>query len=218
MSSAIRATQFERSHPTWIRHGLIAVAVAIYLFDPDDVVWRFIKANPSRRPLEHGIFLVATILIGTGAVLCTKADAFERREETSSRDRWIPVRSDPYGIRIQYGGEFLYAVGFASLVPLAGFVLLVCGELLRIIRLAWRENSAEEPAGGPREHSAIVLQDTVKATWRDALRRQAAKWGMLVSMIVFTITLKDRLVEILACASGAVWALLNLPTHWSGRA
>jgi hypothetical protein len=60
----MKATDFEWRHPTLIRHGLIAAAVATYLFDPDDVVWRLIKASPDRRALEHGFFFVGTILIG----------------------------------------------------------------------------------------------------------------------------------------------------------
>jgi hypothetical protein len=213
----MRATDFERRHPTWIRHGLIAAAVATYLFDPDDVVWRFIRASPDRRPLEHGIFLVATILIGTGAVLCTKADAFGRREETAGSDQPIPGDLHSGRIRVQCVGEFLYAVGFASLVPLAGFVLLVCGELLRIVRLVRFEVAEGLPNQLTEEQSAVPLREA-GADLGIAFRQQAAKWGIFVSMIVFSITLRDRLVEILACASGAVWAMLNLPTPWKGRA
>jgi hypothetical protein len=214
----MKATDFERRHPTWIRHGLIAAAVASYLFDPDDVVWRFIKASPDRQALEHGAFLVATILIGTGAVLCTQADALDRREETADSNQRILRESGSGRIRRRSLGEFLYAVGFASLMPLAGFVLLVCGELLRIVRLVRRENAEMRLGQASNARPAEVQPNWEAAKWRVAIRQQAAKWGIFVSMIVFTITLRDRLVEILACASGAVWAILNLPTNWKKRA
>ena len=214
----MKATDFERRHPTLIRHGLIAAAVATYLFDPDDVVWGFIKAGPNRRPLEHGAFLVATILIGTGAVLCTKADAFDRREETAGSNQWIPGEQDLGRIRRRSLGECLYAVGFASLVPVAGFVLLVCGELMRIVRLVRRENAEMRLGQTSNARPAEVQPNWETAKWGVAIRQQAAKWGIFVSMIVFTITLRDRQVEILACASGAVWAILNLLTLWKPRA
>jgi hypothetical protein len=183
------ATDFERRHPTVIRHALIASAVATYFFDSDDVVWRFIKASPDRRVLEHGVFLIATILIGAGAALCTRADL------SDERGRFV--------------GEFLYAFGFASLLPLWGLVFLVAGEGIRILRLMGSMEGDRKPAllEGSEANGRV-------AGWRRAFRQQAAKWGMFVSMIAFTITLTDRLVEILACASGAVWAILNLPTLW----
>ena len=214
----MKATDFERRHPNLIRHGLIAAAVATYLFDPDDVVWRFIKNYPDRRVLEHGFFCVATILIGAGAALCTNADVCERREETVGSNQWIPGEADSERIRRRSFGEFLYAVGFASLVPLTGFFLLVCGEFLRIVRLMRREGAGVEAERISDARSSRVQPGNATQGWGVAIRQQAAKWGVFVSMIVFTVTLKDRLVEILACASGAVWAILNLPTLWKPRA
>jgi hypothetical protein len=213
----MKATDFEWRHPTLIRHGLIAAAVATYLFDPDDVVWRLIKASPDRRALEHGFFFVGTILIGVGAVLCTTADAFYRRLETARNNQWIPGKDDSERIRRRSLGEFLYAVGFASLLPLAGFFLLVCGELVRIVRLVRRENAETRPGQTSDARPAEVQPNWKAAKWGVVIRQQAAKWGMFVSMIVFMITLKDRLVEILACSSGGVWAILNLPTLWRNR-
>lgn len=198
MRRALIATDFERRHPAIIRHALIASAVATYFFDRDDVVWRFIKASPDRRALEHGCFLIATILIGAGAALCTRADLSEERG--------------------RFAGEFLYAAGFGSLVPLAGFVVLVCGELVRIVRLMLR-NGAEARSEQIADLRLMAAQTGgERGNWGVAFRQQAAKWGIFLSMIAFAITLTDRLVEILACASGAVWAVLNLPTLWKRRA
>ena len=213
----MKATDFERRHPNLIRHGLIAAAVATYLFDREDVVWKFIRNYPDRRALEHGFFFVATILIGTGAILCTTADAFDRREQTAGSNQWIPGEQNLGRIRRQSFGEFLYAVGFASLVPVAGSVLLVCGELMRIVRLVRRENAELRLGQISNARPAEVQPNWEAAKWGEAIRQQAAKWGIFVSMIVFTITLRDRLVEILACASGGLWAILNLPTLWRKR-
>jgi hypothetical protein len=199
----MKATEFEFRHQTLIRQSLMAAAVASYVFDREDIVWRFIKGSPARRELEHVFFLVASLLIGAAAALCTLASAFDLREQAvgcppgtvKTRGRWM-----------QYLGDFLYAVGFASLEPLWGFVLLVGGEVVRILRLIRRPQDEAELLVAPAAAPQVSAPD-----WSGAFRRQAAKWGIFVSMIIFTITLTDRLVEILACASGLVWAILNLP-------
>jgi hypothetical protein len=178
-----------------VRHALIAVAVATYLFDPEDAVWRFVRDSPVNRLLERGFFLAATLLIGVGAVLCTRASASVQTDSPPSRSL----------VRQHYFGEFFYAAGFASLLPLLGFVLLVCGEGVRLLRLM-----ASDPIGRPKALQAST-------GWFPAFREQSAKWGIFVSMIVFTITLTDRLIEILACLSGALWAVLNLPAFWRCR-
>ena len=96
----MKATAFEIRHATWIRLALILCAFATYAVDPDDVVWRFIRDLPSRRPLEHVAFAIATLLIGAGAMLCTRAERI----------------GESRGPRLL--GEWLYAVGLASLAPL----------------------------------------------------------------------------------------------------
>jgi hypothetical protein len=49
------------------------------------------------------------------------------------------------------------------------------------------------------------------ATWGSAFRIEAVKWGILITMIVFVITLRDRVAEYLAAASFLIGALLNAP-------
>jgi hypothetical protein len=177
----VRATEFEYRHQTLLSQLLIGAGLATYLFDPEDVVWRFIKDQPDRRALEHGSFLIATVLIGVAAVLCTGARAREGNNADGRASR--PYRT----------GEFLYAVGLGTLMPLAGFVILVSGQTIRILRLAGSRNDAS------------------RLSWAGAMRREAAKWGLLLTMTVFSITLVDRHADIGAGASYAIWALLNLP-------
>jgi len=93
-------------------------------------------------------------------------------------------------------GEFLYAVGLASLAPLSGYLLLVLGEAFRLLRLSLRNNDAPQ------------LRRT-ELNWPHASRSETAKWGVFITMIVFTITLKDRYAEALVCTSVVAWGLLN---------
>jgi Mg2+/citrate symporter len=182
----MKATAFEVRYATLVRLCLILAAFGMYLFDPDDVVWRFIRDLPARRALEHGAFLAATLLIGAGAWLATHAAAFARNAEAGTVDR--------AGLL----GELLYAIGLATLAPLWGAVLLTTGEAVRVLRL--------ELAGAERNRQRA---DT--ARWRLAVRRQAAKWGVFLTMIVFTVTLIDRVANYGILTSAAVWIVLNWP-------
>ena len=121
----MKATSFEFRHQTLLRQLLIAAALTTYLFDPDDIVWRFVKESRSRTALEHGLFLIATLTICAGATLCTRAAAASQPQPE------------------QYIGELLFAIGLGSLFPLSGFVLLVAGETIRILRLPAEASSAQ---------------------------------------------------------------------------
>jgi hypothetical protein len=79
---------------------------------------------------------------------------------------------------------------------------LVAGEALRLFRLMRREDD-QAPASSPHARS--------NAQWRKALRQEAGKWAMLFTMIVFVITLKDRVAEVLAAASLLTGLFLNAP-------
>ena len=176
---------FAARHQFWLRQLIIAIAFSTYLFDRDDIVWRFIKNNPSRRTQEHLLFCVATLFIGVGAAICTWTRANRRSPRTKN------------------AGEFLFAIGLASLAPLPGFIMLLAGEMiLTCIFLRQEAASIQSPAAR-----------SFSPDWTAALRHEVAKWGMFLTMIAFSITLKDRLAEILATISVLTWAICNLP--WS---
>ncbi|HLY39724.1 MAG TPA: hypothetical protein VKR52_00875 [Terracidiphilus sp.] len=190
----MRPSRFELRHPALIRGLLIGAAVSTYLWDRDDVVWRFIRNSPANHELEHISFLAAAMLVGAGALLCTWADAHDLADGDIEARRTRLV---------QYGGEWIYAVGLASLVPLWGAALLVAGELARVLRLM-----GNGKACGSEQAAHPLRPDGLR--WGRAFRRQAAKWGILVTMLAFAVTLVDRVADVLAAASVLVWALLNL--------
>jgi len=179
---------FATRHQFWLRQLIIAIAFTTYFFDRDDIVWRFIKNNPSRRTQEHLVFLAATLLIGVGATLCTWTRANHRSPRTKN------------------AGELLFAIGLASLAPLPGFILLVTGELILNYILAQQEVPNFQSPAAQRSPD-----------WTAALRHEAAKWGMFLTMIAFSITLKDRLAEILAALSVLTWVICNLPRSRNHR-
>jgi hypothetical protein len=60
-------------------------------------------------------------------------------------------------------------------------------------------------SSSPRKHQA-------SHPWRTAFRKEAVKWGILITMIVFVVTLIDRVAEYLAAASFLIGLLLDPPS------
>lgn len=186
----MEATNFEARHRTLLHQALVAAAFLTYLFSPDDIVWRFVRNSPAPHTLERALFILATIAIAAGASLSNWARANSSPRSAKGIE---PHRS------LALLGDFLYTIGLASLFPLPGFIILVCGEALLILRLI---ACANESNG---------VENKSHSSWGPAFRKEAVKWGILVTMIVFSITLVDRLAEYLAAASFLIGLLLNAP-------
>jgi hypothetical protein len=180
----VKATGFEYRHQTVVHQFIVLAAFLTYLVDPDDIVWRFVRDISMPRPWERILFIVATVLIFAGAALSTWA-------------RTIPVTWIASRIRPCYAGELLYSIGLGSLLPVSGFIILVAGESLRIFRLIRREQ--------------VRLQPPPLVGWATAFRKETVKWAIVLSMIVFVITLKDRVAEVLIVASFFLGLILNAP-------
>jgi len=190
----MKANNFEYGHQKLIHLLIVAIAFLTYLVDRDDIVWRFVKDSNSPRTWERSLFLIATLAIAVGAGICTWARALRGRDISPGGGQNHDLR------RPRYLGELLFAIGLGSLAPLWGFVILVAGEALRLFRLIRREDD-QRPASPPQANSNVQ--------WRAALRQEVGKWGMLLTMVVFVITLKDRLAEVLAAASLLTGLFLN---------
>jgi hypothetical protein len=202
----MKATDFEYRHQTLVHQLIVGAAFLTYLFDREDVVWRFVKDSATPHRPERLIFIIATLLIALGAAICTRARAHSRSKGS--------MGTKPYFLRSQarYLGELCYAIGLGSLVPLAGFVILVGGEALRVFRLIRRDrqNSLEPPLSASRS-LARPRAEEANPGWRKAFRHEAVKWGILITMIVFAITLKDGYAEFLLVASFLVGTSFNVP-------
>jgi hypothetical protein len=201
----MRASEFEYRHPTLSHQLVVAAALLTYLFDPVDIVWRFVKDSASSRTLERALFILATIAIATGAAILTRAGASARPVSS------LPVESH----RSLFLGDLLYALGLATLFPLSGFFILLGGETLRVYRLHQYALSSplsidRQPVPAPMPKPS-GLENNPGPSWASAFRKEAAKWGIFLSMIAFVITLTDRLAEYLFAASFLIGTLLNAP-------
>jgi hypothetical protein len=206
----MNASNLELRHRKLLHQLLVAAAFVTYLYDPDDIVWRFVKNSSASHQWERALFLAASIAIFAGAVLCTWSRADRKAESNSS----IAPGSQVDGT--QALGEILYAVGLASLFPLSGFLILVIGETLRVVRLVSPTADSvrsDHLFQGPRnpDFSPDAREKQRSDAWGTAFRIEFVKWGIVITMIVFVITLTDRVAEYLAGASFLIGMLLNAP-------
>jgi len=205
-ATILGATGFEHRHPMLIHLLIVGAAWSTYIIEKDDVVWRFIKDyGAATRPLEHLSFLAATFLIGIGAYICTKADfrLISWQTTTQSRDE-VRDSSSPWWKKLpllHHFGEAVYALGFASLMPLTGFIILILGEFIRLGRLSLSHQVS------PKNSRCLLVARG--ANWAAAIRLESLKWGIFVSMAVFTITLIDRLADVLIAASFLLWMFIQ---------
>ncbi len=204
----MRATDFEYRHQLLLHELIVGAAVLTYLVDRDDIVWRLIKGESNARVMERSAFALATLLMGISACLCTFARARSRAGETAQLAQ--SERSLPY-LRLRYMGDFLYAIALGSLVPLTGFFLLVVGEGIRLFRL-----QDGQTVRGPSSESEPAKRPPPQ--WARAFRQEALKWGLFLTMIVFTLTLKDRVAEVLIALTILLWVILNVRIFGGSRA
>jgi hypothetical protein len=99
--------------------------------------------------------------------------------------------------------RLLFALVVGLLVPLSGTIVIIGGEALLVFRLYVRDHDRATADRFPAR--------AAEATWGEAFRRAASKWGLAASMIVFTLTLKDRVAEIGGGISFLIWLALNFP-------
>jgi len=205
----MKSSDFEYRHQTLIHQLIVAAALLTYLFDRDDIVWRFVKDTTTPRILERALFIAATIAIAVGTLILTSARA-QAKQQARTR-----VESNSTSLHPLFLGDLFYAFGLATLFPLSGFIILVGGEVFRVYRLSQCANhqrqSVEQqppPASSPvtRAH-----ENAPGPRWGKAFQKEATKWGVLLTMIVFVITLTDRVAEYMIGASLAVGLLLNAP-------
>lgn len=198
----MKATAFEWRHTVLIHQLVVGAAFATYLIQRDDVVWQLVKDTGENRVLfERVVFAIATLLVGAGAIICTR---FGQHRHTAGVQGMM---RSPDRQRAQYGGELLYILGLGSLAPTLGFVIMVGGEGLRLLRLM-----GGQPDLPRAEDSAVVPAGSSQAS-PHPIRALFAKWGMFLTMVIFTVTLNDRLAEALAFTVFFIAIILSFPIY-----
>jgi protein-S-isoprenylcysteine O-methyltransferase Ste14 len=224
----MRATDFEYRHQTLLRMLVVGLALLTYVIEPDDIVWAAVRNHTTYRALlERLVFGTGAFLIVSSALFQTWASAYAGLDAASESQ--VLACDGPYRY-VQhplYLGRIFFALGIGLLAPALGTVILLAGEIVLILRLLGRDYVGST-AGVLRPYREQVprflpsLRPRFPARgfaghWREALRKEASKWGLAVTMIVFTLTLQDRIAEILASVSVLIWFVLNMPDFMRSR-
>lgn len=222
----MKATQFEFRYRSVLNLIQFWIAFQLYSFDRINVVWAYVHWDtPHGIILARFIFGFAALLLALAAGIRTWAAAYLRSRvvhDTNLHTNKI-VADGPYRYvrNPLYLGTFLMTLGMGFLASRSGFVVLVGGAAIRILRLVGREETELASRQGetylefrrriPRflpSFSARVPASGQKPEWAQAFLGEVAMWGFFVTMAVFTITLRDNV----AWALGGVTLLI-----WLGR-
>lgn len=119
-----------------------------------------------------------------------------------------------------YFGTFLMSVGMGLLASRSGFVVLAAGAAIRILRLIRREEAELEKQQGesflefsrrvPRMFPSLrprIPAAGLRPQWGQAIRGEAPMWGFFFTMLGFTVTLQDRVADVIVGATLVLWFL-----------
>ena len=180
-----------------VRAALLLVGLSTYLISPDDVVWRFIRAAPHSRVLEHAVFGTAAAILGFALLLKVKVSVQSENEDGHG----------PFRITSTVA-SLLQAIGIGSLLPLPGFLLLVLGDAVASLLLGGRHSTAENPrAGRDFRPARSFLQGS---RWSSALATHTGLCFAFLSMAIFSVVLIDRVADVLF----AMTALASVAANW----
>lgn len=212
----MKATEFEFRHRSILNLAHFWIAFQLYSVDRVNIVWAFVHWNNPRGDfIARIVFGFAALLLGLAATVRTWAAAYLGSEvvhDTALHTEAL-VADGPYRhVRNPlYLGTFLMSVGLGLLASRSGFLVLAVGAAIRILRLIGREEAELEKRQGERfrEFSRRVPKIVPsfgpgipaggrKPRWGQAFRGEAFMWGFLVTMVGFTLTLEDRVAEVLA--------------------
>lgn len=197
------ASEFESRRHDFLRVAIFGVALLAYQVDRDDIVWRFIHwHSPAERALAQAIFALSALLGAFAITLQTWARAYMVPVGRESQG----VSAGPYRI-LRHPfllGEFLFAVAMGFYLSLLGAILALAGTALLEVRLLGRGRFWVGPPSSDAGYAG-----SPGPQWSSAFRADAAHWGYLLMMIVFTITLRDALAWGLAATAFFAGLALN---------
>lgn len=210
-----KATRFEVRHQTLLHLLLVGLALLAYLIDPDDIVWALVRRHSNSALLERIAFGVGALVMLGSASLETWATAFPRLAAPARiplLTRETPRLYAQFPLRL---ARLLLASALVLLLPLSGAVMLIIGELALVLRLILRDRESAPRQPVPESQPTIPRPSSVQprlsaSSWRTGFRTAASKWGLAASIILFTFTLHDRIVEIGAAVSFLLWLTLNM--------
>jgi protein-S-isoprenylcysteine O-methyltransferase Ste14 len=227
----MKATEFEFRYRSLLNLIQFWIAFQLYSVDHVNAVCMFVRWHDSRGALvARVVFGFATVLLGVAAAMRTWAAAYLRSDVVHDAALHAEkiVADGPFRhVRNPlYLGTFLLTLGIGLLASRSGFAFLVGLAAIRILRLIGREEAQLEKQQGAafREYCNRVprlipsLRTRVppaglKPEWGQAFRGEAFMWGFFIMMTAFTITLRDRVADVLGGTTLALWLVQRVSQH-----
>jgi protein-S-isoprenylcysteine O-methyltransferase Ste14 len=223
----MRATDFEFRYRFWFIFLLFWVAFSAYWIDHRSAGLSLIRllAGTVTEPAAHAVFGFAALLIGIAALVRTWAAAYlqsERVHDANLRTEGV-VADGPYRhLRNPlYLGNFLLAVGMGLVASRLGFLILVGGHLIFLLRLIGREESELLATQGERYRTYFdavprlwpALRPRVPASglqprWPQAFLGEIFFWLLFAGTAYFAITLTAKTIPIVAIVGMGIYFVM----------
>lgn len=227
----MRATEVEFRHRFWLITAVFVAGFACSFLDRRNaaaVLARTLGLDAGRG--TQGVLGAAALLAVIAAWLRTWASAYLRsrvvKDGALHTDRVVADGPYRHLRNPLYLGTLLLAASFGLLASPTGFVVMVTGMLLFLLRLIGREEAELSRAQGdryPAYRTAVpslwpALRPRLPASgarpeWRQAVVGELAMWAFAVGVALFAVTLDQRILY--------VFLLLGfigyLPGRFAGR-
>jgi protein-S-isoprenylcysteine O-methyltransferase Ste14 len=212
----MKATGFEFRNRFWLIGLIFWLAFSTYSFDHVAIAQAIADrlAPPGTDQADffaRVILAMGTFLVACACIIRTWATAYLRSEIVHDANLHSEslVADGPYRhVRNPlYLGNILLAAGMGVLAPRSGFVILLAGMTIFVLRLIGREEAqlAKEQGERFREFCRRVprlwpaLRPRVPSgglgpRWRQAFVGEIFMWGFFAGMLAFTLTLKNILL------------------------
>jgi protein-S-isoprenylcysteine O-methyltransferase Ste14 len=212
----MQATDFEFRNRFWLIGAIFGLAFFCYAFDHVNAMQAVAdrisgKDSSGADHLVRILLAIGAMLTFLAAAIRTWATAYLRSEivHDAKVHSESLVADGPYR-RVRnplYLGNVLLAVGVGFLASRAGFVVLVLGMTMFVLRLIGREEAQLECEQGdrfrefcrrvPRLIPALaprVPAGGLTPHWGQAFAGETFIWGPAVGMLAFAVTLKNYLL------------------------
>jgi protein-S-isoprenylcysteine O-methyltransferase Ste14 len=223
----MRATEFEFRHRFWFIFLLFWAAFSAYWIDHRGTATALVHAfgYGAGSAAIRGVFAFAALLIGLAALVRTWASAYlqsERVHDANLRTEGV-VADGPYRhLRNPlYFGNLLLALGMGLLMSRLGFVIIVLGHVIFLLRLIGREESGLLASQGERYrayYDAVprllpslrprVPSGGLEPHWPQAFGGELFFWILFAGIAYFAITLESRTIPAVALGGMVLYFLM----------